>query len=210
MNTSSLKLTDSLHKLYKRPSKTAENLIDAGIESIEDLIWVIPKKILKLPPLDKFSTAKISQYFRGVGEVISVRSKPNFRSRGKGRALLFNISVTVKDLNSDSFITLQWFNCYSSIEKKIKDIKEIEFLGVVSEYNGVLQITNPEFSELGSMDTNSGLKIQYPTISSISSPNIKKIVDKIPSQLWDEIDEVLVVPGDVAQAQELAQCLQEN
>ncbi len=26
----------------------------------------------------------------------------------------------------------------------------------------------------------------------------------------DEIDEVLVVPGDVAQAQELAQCLQEN
>ena len=26
----------------------------------------------------------------------------------------------------------------------------------------------------------------------------------------DEIDEVLIVPGDVAQAQELAQCLQEN
>jgi hypothetical protein len=26
----------------------------------------------------------------------------------------------------------------------------------------------------------------------------------------DEIDEVLIVPGDVAQAQKLAQCLQEN
>ena len=26
----------------------------------------------------------------------------------------------------------------------------------------------------------------------------------------DEIDEVLIVPGDVAQAQELAKCLQEN
>jgi len=26
----------------------------------------------------------------------------------------------------------------------------------------------------------------------------------------DEVDEVLIVPGDIAEAQELAQCLQEN
>ena len=191
MSTNNPQLFDSLHKLYKKPSKTAENLIDAGIQTIEDLIWLIPKRILKLPSLDKFENAVISNYFRGTGEVISVRSKPNFRARGKGRALLLNITATIKDSLSDNIITLQWFNCYSSVEKKIRDITKIEFLGVVSEYNGLLQITNPDFGESGTMETDSGLKIQYPTVSSISSPNIKKIIDRIPEQTWSEIDEIL-------------------
>ncbi|MEE3078294.1 MAG: ATP-dependent DNA helicase RecG [Bdellovibrionota bacterium] len=191
MSTSNLDLSDSIAKLYKKPTKSAQTLMDSGIETIEDLLWVIPRKILKLPDLNDFGHLEVGEYFRGAGSVVSVRSRPNFRARGKGRALLYNVTVTVKDIQSEGLLNLTWFNCYSSIEKKIKALGKIEFIGIVSEYNDSYQIANPEFGEYGTVDRGDGLKIQYPTIATVSSTNVKKVIDKIPLDFWDTIEEVL-------------------
>lgn len=176
--------------------KSLESLQTSGINTLEDLLWLIPLKIHKIPLIQDFSTAKEGEYFRGQGKVISLQSRPNFKAKGKGRAPLLNVTAIIKDDFSDGIITLKWFNCYQSIYDKIKKIDLVQFIGIVTEFQGSKQILNPEISEKTVEDTNqsnSGLKIQYPTVNGVNTANIKKIIDKIPIFLWDQIEETLPI-----------------
>lgn len=191
MSTNKLSLTSPISDLYSKKSKTVEKLNSINIETVEDLLWVLPKKIVRLPDVAAFKFANIGSYFRGLGHVVSVQARPNFKARGKGRASLYNITANVQDKFSGDVLSLKFFNCYGSVKSKIESLKEIEFLGVVSEFNGVVQIANPEFNSPESFAGETGLKIQYPTIASVSTVHLKKVIDKIPAYLWLEIEENL-------------------
>jgi ATP-dependent DNA helicase RecG len=192
LSTNSLKLHDSIEKLFRSNTKTAEKLLAANLNSIEDLLWVFPRKVIKLPPVAQFYHMKVGEYFRGSGKVLSIQSKPNFKAHGKGRAMLFNIGATIQDAQSEQVLSLRWFNCYSSMQKKIESIKEIEFLGIVSEFNGVAQISNPDFNAAGESESNGeDLLISYPTINTVAPHHLKKVMDKIPMAVFETIEEVL-------------------
>ncbi len=193
LSTNNRSIFSPISTLYKKPAATVEKLNGAGIHTIDDLIWVFPKKVQKLPPVCEFKYAQVDSYFRGNGKIISVRSKPNFKAKGKGKALLYNINVIVKDLNSEKTMSLKWFNCYSSIQKKLEKLELITFLGVVSQFNGELQIANPDYEEIKENHDNNiiKLKVQYPTYASVSSSNISRTINKIPESIWNEIEEFL-------------------
>ncbi|MFG1515840.1 hypothetical protein ABMA71_14585, partial [Halobacteriovorax sp. ZH3_bin.1] len=184
-------LSTQISDLYAKPTKTLEALNKKNIHTINDLLWLMPRRIVKLPEIAKFQYANIGDFFRGRGTIISMQAKPNFKSRGKGRAVLLNIAVTVKDDLSEHYITLKWFNAYQSIQKKLEQLKHLEFLGVVSIFNDSLQIVNPELFEVGKSDSESGLRITYPTIESVKSHHIQKVFDKLPSGFWDKIPEII-------------------
>lgn len=184
-------LTTPIADLYSKPTKTLEALNKKNISTINDLLWLLPRRIVKLPDIAKFQFANVGDYFRGRGEIVSMQARPNFKARGKGRAVLLNISVTVKDDFSDNFIILKWFNAYQSIQKKLEKLKHFEFLGVISVFNESLQIVNPEIFEVGQSESESGLRITYPTIDSIKSHHIQKVFDKIPKGFWDKIPEII-------------------
>ncbi|WP_162929483.1 ATP-dependent DNA helicase RecG [Halobacteriovorax sp. BALOs_7] len=191
MSISNNSLYTKIADLYSKPTKTLEALNKKNITTINDLLWLLPRRIVKLPDLAKFQYANIGDFFRGRGEVVSIQARPNFKARGKGRAVLLNITVTVKDDLSENFITLKWFNAYQSIQKKIESLKHFEFLGVVSVFNESLQIVNPEIFDIGKSDSETGLRITYPTIDSIKSHHIQKVFDKIPKGFWDKIPEII-------------------
>ncbi len=184
-------LSTQISDLYSKPTKTLEALNKKNIYTINDLLWLMPRRIVKLPEIANFQYANIGDFFRGRGTIVSMQAKPNFKSRGKGRAVLLNIAVTVKDDLSDNYITLKWFNAYQSIQKKLEQLKHLEFLGVVSVFNDSLQIVNPELFEIGKSDSESGLRITYPTIESVKSHHIQKVFDKLPNGFWDKIPEII-------------------
>lgn len=173
-------------------SKIADQLINAGYSKLEDLLWITPLRVQVIPPIRSFIHFKEGDFFRGVGEVISHQTRPNFRARGKGRALLQNILIVVKDLDSKEIIHLRWFNAYSSINQKIKSCKKIVFTGQLQLLNGLYQIVNPEF---GAYDPDynppAELKVQYPTINKISPPHLASVFNKIPAELWMAIPDHL-------------------
>ena len=184
--------------LGKTSLKSIEKLNAAGINELQDLLWVFPLRVLELPPLRSFEFVEDGRIFIGRAKVLNVQAKPNFRVRGRGRAMLYNISVHVQDTLSDKILTLKWFNSYGSITQKISKSIYIEFMGEASIFNGTLQFTNPEFFSLDSIDSESPfvtvsneLKIQYPTINTVSGIIVKKIIDKISSDLWNNIPETL-------------------
>lgn len=198
-NSQPINLSSSIEQLFKSKSaKTLEALNQAGVQTIQDLLWVFPLRIEKIPALHNFSTVKIGEYFRGIGSVRDIQKRPSKSGFGKGRVPLQNISVIIKDYYSDSYISLKWFNTYPSIVKKIESSEYFGFLGKVQEFNGATQIVNPEITPLSIEELDSlsqggseELKIQYPTVNKISSANIKKVFDKIPDHIWTNMAELL-------------------
>ncbi len=174
----------------KASQKTIDKLNDAGVVTLYDLLWVFPLRVVELPPVRPFTQIENEKLFIGRGKVVNVQARPNFRARGKGKALLYNVLVYIKDLASDQHITLRWFNCYGSVKEKISKCNLIEFFGTPTVFSGQYQLNNPEFYPIENLDSPSvfttisnDLKIQYPTINTIAGVQIKKFIDKIPSQL---------------------------
>jgi ATP-dependent DNA helicase RecG len=202
-STSKLSWSSSVSSLFRGgKSKVADQLFAAGYKSLEDLLWIAPLKIHLVPPIKSFEYFKEGEVFRGAGEIISHQTRPNFRARGKGRALLQNILIVVKDLNSKEIIHLRWFNAYGSINQKIKCHEKIIFTGQLQLYNGLFQIVNPEFMPYDpDFKPVAELKIQYPTISKISPPHLANLFNKIPAILWEQIPDSL--PHDLREKRNL-------
>lgn len=177
-----------------RKSKSLERLNQAGLNKVEDLLWVLPLRLQKTPEITTFDNGQPDELFLGVGEVMSVDSYPNRRVSGKGGVTLQNLTVTVKDFYSDEFLTLKWFNSYPSIASKLSRSKFIEFEGVLSSYRGAFQVMNPKFNVLEGEEIpknlpgpseNPSVKIQYPTINGVDSRNFKRFIDKLPNEIWN-------------------------
>lgn len=186
MNISSLNWSDSILCLAKRkPTKTLLSLESVGFTSISDLLWIIPLRVIEKPKIQSFEYQKVDQLFFGKGKVLNIKSTPAFGKRGKGKIQLFNITVIVKDLLSSKIATLQFFNTYPNIKKQISALEEFTFMGTPGLFKGNLNIVNPKIdpSEIKSQER---YLIEYPTISSISGIHIKKIIDLIPTELWDK------------------------
>lgn len=186
--------------LGKTSLKSIEKLNVVGIKKVQDLLWVFPLRVLELPPLRSFDFIEEGCIFIGRAKVLNIQAKPNFRVRGRGKAMLYNIMVHVQDTLTDKILTLKWFNSYGSVTQKISKCTYIEFMGEASIFNGQLQFTNPDFFSLESVDSDSPfatasneLKIQYPTVNSIAGVQVKKIIDKISMTLWNNIPETLPV-----------------
>ena len=178
--------------------KTFEKLNIAGIHTLSDFLWVFPLRVVELPPLRSFEYIEEGCIFIGRAKILNVQAKPNFKIKGRGKAMLYNIMVHVQDLLSDKILTLKWFNSYGSITGKISKCTYIEFMGEASVFNGQSQFTNPDFFPLEKADepspfvsVSNELKIQYPTVNTVAGVQIKKYIDKIPKDFWENIPETL-------------------
>jgi ATP-dependent DNA helicase RecG len=173
----------------KKPSPTIEKLLDAGINTLLDLLWILPLRINKMPSFRPFREAQLNQFFKGRGKVLHVDIKPAFGRRGKGNILLYNGYVVVKDDHSSESISLRWFNLYPNQKKQIEALGHISFLGQVQEFKAQKQVINPQIID---PEASSGdYIIEYPTVNKISGTHLKKVIDLIPRELWENIPELV-------------------
>lgn len=191
----------SLSELFRsKRSKTNEKLLKVGFNKLQDLLWLLPLRIQVVPPQKSFQEAQEGRYFSGKGEILSIDTKPNFRARGKRGIPLQNITVIVKDFFSPQVLNLKWFNAYPSLKKSFEKSKFLKFNGEIQSFQGQRQIITPNYSVLDEIsyyrdfDQNEmaeTLLIQYPTTNGVSSREIKKLIDRIPIELWDNIPEII-------------------
>lgn len=169
----------------QKPSQSLLKVFDAGIKTIKDLLWVTPLRLQKRPNLTSFENIKENELFLGRAKIINIKAVPAFGRRGKGRIQLFNLDVVVKDTFSDKYIGLKWFNSYPNLKKQLSSYDEFTFLGVPTEFKGVLQFLNPQINPKA-IDNTEEMLIEYPTVNSVPGNQIKKIFDYIPSSLWQK------------------------
>ena len=173
----------------KKPSPTIEKLIEAGITTLKDLLWLLPLRIHKMPSFLPFREANLNQFFKGSGKVIHTEIKPAFGRRGKGNILLYNGFVVLKDDLSQETLSLRWFNLYPNQKKQIEGLDRIAFLGQVQEFKAQKQVINPQIID-PEANTNAYI-IEYPTVNKIAGNHLKKVFDLIPKHLWDNIPQTL-------------------
>jgi ATP-dependent DNA helicase RecG len=174
----------------KKPSPTIDKLIEAGLHSVEDLLWILPLRIHKMPKPQPFREAVLNQYFKGSGKILHVDIKPAFGRRGKGNILLYNGYVVIKDDLSPETLSLRWFNLYPNQKKQIEGLEHINFLGQVQEFKAQKQVINPQIT-IGDSDISPGYLIEYPTVNKVAGNFLKKIYDLIPTKLWMQIPQTL-------------------
>jgi ATP-dependent DNA helicase RecG len=194
-----LNLQSSLIDLNKgKSNKSIEKLLQAGIRTVEDLLWILPLSVLEMPKLNSFKNATLSQLFLGRGKILHIDSKPG-KSFGKGKIRLLNITATVQDIYSSQTISLKWFNAYPSIIKKINSFTELEFEGPISQFQSQLQIVTPiirefDVEELSGKQNDKdakSYKVKYPTINTVGSAQISNIISKIPHDFWSAVPDTL-------------------
>ncbi|MCR9203834.1 MAG: ATP-dependent DNA helicase RecG [Halobacteriovoraceae bacterium] len=185
-----------------KKSKTVDKLIQAGFVSLQDLLWIFPLNVHRIPVTTPFSLLQEGSYFKGVGKVIASRDQANFKAKGKGRTPLTNVTLTIQDRFSQGVVSLKWFNLYPSQVKDLKEHKHIFFTGQGSSYMGQQQILNAEVIDISPEDyekpleywqqnQEESLRVSYPTIEGISPSHLGGLIKKIPEELWQDISDPL-------------------
>ncbi len=173
----------------KKPSPTITKLSEAGLKTLQELLWILPLRIHKMPSFQPFREAVMNQFFKGSGKVIHAEIKPAFGRRGKGNILLYNGYVILKDDLSQETLSLRWFNLYPNQKKQIEALDHLAFLGQVQEFKAQKQIINPQIID-PEVNSNAYI-IEYPTVNKISGNHLKKVLELIPKQLWEDIPQTL-------------------
>jgi ATP-dependent DNA helicase RecG len=201
LSLSQISWDSTLRKLSKK-SKTIETLEKQGFHSLKDLLTIFPLRTQQVPQIKNFTFASVDHLFRGLGKVIDFQQRPNLRVKGKGGVTLTNSTLIVQDFFSSQYISLKWFNLYPSQAKSLKEYEYIYFTGTVSEFAGQKQITSPDIVILDENESSRSLeawqkqdtainqvKVTYPTIAGISPRHLKGVFDKIPTNLWLNIND---------------------
>lgn len=187
--------------LGAKNNKSIESLKLAGVATLQDLIWIFPNKIEKVPTLQSFHHIEVGHLFRGYGEVADLKTTPAFRARGKFNRQLMNITMTVKDKKGGGFCSFKWFNAYGSQIKKLKEVSSFTFFGTATSFKGQTQFVNPTLQEdIEQFDTDK-LIIKYPTVAKVPGVRIEKLVQKIPLKLWEKFEDP--IPQDIRIKREL-------
>ena len=187
---------DSILGLSSRPSQNLKKLTQAGIETIEQLVWIFPLRSEAIPPLQSFKQVEIGQLFFGHGKILNSKLYPAFGRRGKKSVQLFNAVLTVQDQLSDSVIDIKFFNLYPNYRKKIQELKTFYFLGKPSESKGKIIFSNPQVDEVMSFEQDASIQ-DYPTVAGVPGKEIKKFISKIPSFLWEQ--ELSLLPSHLCE-----------
>lgn len=188
LSPSTLSKDSPITALYKRESKNALRLMEAGIHTLMDLFWTLPLRIEMIPPPRPFSEIVIGKTFCGEGKVISVKAYPNFRARGKRGALLYTANLIIKDLASEQTVAAKWFNSYSSVVNQLKELDEIRFHGIPQIYGDTISFVNPIYTEIAETSSpTESLEIIYPTINGVSGDALADLFKRVPDKMWEEI-----------------------
>ena len=169
-----------------RASKTLNSLVEGGLVTLKNLVWTLPLRAFAIPPVRSFLNIEINQLFSGKARIINLRISPQFYRKTKFN--LYNAFLVLKDTLSEQTVQVRFFNIYPNQKKQLESLNEIFFLGTAQEIKGQLQFINPKFQDSQDeswIEGQGNFLVDYPTINKTSGLHIKKLIDKIPSYLWE-------------------------
>jgi len=155
----------------------AEALKSAGIDTLEDLLYHVPRRYLDRSTITPIKEVTLNSGATVIGQVEAYGMRYSKKYRGKNR-----FQVIIKD--KTGFIKLVWFEGIRYIRNKFKEGDTVVASGDVRFYDG-LQIAHPEFeiiSKKGEGLTHTGRVIPlYPSTAQLKkvgldSRGIRKIL----------------------------------
>jgi ATP-dependent DNA helicase RecG len=116
--------------------KLAEALAERGIETVEDLVWFVPRRyddaraVMPMPEALALRGERVTT----AGEVTRCR----FNKRGRMRWL----DVRLADAGAE--LVVRWFNVHGGMARRFPSGERVVVSGVVRERSGALEMANPD------------------------------------------------------------------
>jgi len=131
------RLEDSVQYLKGVGPKKADALKEEGIQTVEDLIYYIPRRYLDRSTITPINELSLNSRATVLGQVEAFGMKYGRRWRRKNR-----YQVIIRD--ETGVLTLIWFEGIRYVKNKFKEGDTVIASGYVKFYDG-LQIPHPEF-----------------------------------------------------------------
>lgn len=165
--------------------KKALSLKKLNIRTLEDMIYFIPREY---EDKSKFLTLRECIKYK-IGEKASVRVEvTGVGNIIRPRRNLSILKVPIKDSTHNGYLV--WFN-QEYLKNKFKVGKKLLVNGKINRNGMELQIMNPVFEEVGTMNKVGIITPVYSLTKGISNNNIIKIVQYIIKNNLEEIEEFL-------------------
>ncbi|MDO4526760.1 MAG: ATP-dependent DNA helicase RecG [Candidatus Saccharibacteria bacterium] len=161
-----MSLTDSVESLKGIGPKTAEILKKAGIRTVRDFFYNLPRRYDNYQAATTLAEIRPGKVVvRGVIEKLTMR-----RARRRNLSIVEGI---IRD--KTGAVRVVWFN-QSYRMKQFQEGKEYVFSGTYELKNNRFQLTSPSAASLSDIDEKSGLSPVYVAHGSLKSHNFQKLV----------------------------------
>ena len=119
----------------------AQRLAEAGLETVEDLLWCLPRRYDDVR--DAVPLARLAELAEGtrVTFVAKVASSRMVFARGRRWA---EVRLGSIDLTDKTSALVRWFNVWAGIDKRMPAGSQVTLSGVVRLRGGRLELANPD------------------------------------------------------------------
>ncbi|HEY1815257.1 MAG TPA: ATP-dependent DNA helicase RecG [Kofleriaceae bacterium] len=119
----------------------AERLAEAGLETVEDLLWCLPRRYDDVR--DAVPLARLAELPDGtrVTFVAKVATSRMIFARGRRWA---EVRLGAVDVTAPASAIVRWFNVWAGIEKRMPAGSQVTLSGVVRTRAGRLELANPD------------------------------------------------------------------
>ncbi len=118
----------------------AGRLAERGIETVEDLLWLVPRRYDDVRVVerlgDALAEAEPGQRIAVEGEVASV----HFARRGRHRW----VDLRLEDSDGDARLVVRWFNAHGSMAKRFPRGSRVALSGKLQRRGGGAEMANPD------------------------------------------------------------------
>jgi ATP-dependent DNA helicase RecG len=160
----------------------AQRLAEAGLETVEDLLWCLPRRYDDVR--DAMPLAKLTGLADGtrVTFVASVASARMIFARGRRWA---EVRLGAIDLHEPASALVRWFNVWAGIEKRMPAGSQVTLSGVVRTRGGRLELANPDILaiqlppngdgqlELGDAKPLPSILARYPDVAGVPASKLR-------------------------------------
>lgn len=179
-------LSDPVESLKGIGPKTAETLKKAGIKTVRDFFYNLPRDYENFEAIKKIADIR-------PGKIVVKGKIENLTSRRARKRNLSIIEGTIRDDTGP--IKVVWFN-QSYRMRQFSPDKEYLFMGTYELKNGRFQLTSPSSALASDIDSKSGLNPIYVAHGSLKSHDFKRFMNNSRDK-FNEIPDLLptVKPG---------------
>ncbi|MCW5808704.1 MAG: hypothetical protein KIT31_40515, partial [Deltaproteobacteria bacterium] len=178
----------------------AEKLAERGLETVEDLLWLVPRRYDDVRNAGSLADAcKLDDGVRATFAAKVVSSRMVFgRGRRWGEVRLAGIEA-----HDRTSVVVRWFNVYGGIDKRMPAGSQVTLSGPVRRRNGRVELANPDVLAVeqpqgGTSGAGARIIARYPDIPGVPAARLRQVCATACARVGMQLDDG--VPAHVEKA----------
>ncbi len=186
----------------------AQRLAEAGLETVEDLLWCLPRRYDDVR--DAIPLARLVELADGTRVTFAAKVASSRMIFARGRRWA-EVRLGAIDLTEPATAIVRWFNVWAGIDKRMPQGAQVTLSGVVRTRGGRLELANPDILAIDLTDADGQQELapkpmpsilaRYPDVAGVPASKLRVACRAACARVGDRADDG--VPATVERAAQL-------